>query len=144
MKLSAMNRLIPRCLLVVACIGLGCHSETDPAPTGTPGILLAGTHSLKDVQITVYPDEPQGTADAQPLAFGITDDGGRFRLQSHGSLDGFDLPEGNYRMTLESVGEFQLIWPAEFSSPRQTPLKKTWSSSDSELVLDVPEPRIVL
>lgn len=139
-----MNRLISRCLLVVVCIGLGCQSETDPAPGGTPGIVLAGTHPLKDVQITVYPDEPKGTADTQPLAFGITDDGGRFRLQSQGSLEVFVLPEGTYRITVESVGEFQLIWPAEFSSPQQTPLKKTWSSSDSELVLDVPEPRIVL
>lgn len=144
MKSGRSIRLLCFCVLFLAGTGYGCQPAAVPVPTGTPGLILAGTHPLKDVQVTIYPAESSNSGPLNPMAFGISDDGGRFRLHSNGSLEGFELPEGTYRMTLESVGEFQLVWPADFADPRKTPLKKSWTPADSELILDVPEPRIVL
>ncbi len=104
-------------------------------------MILAGIHPLKDVQVSVYSDEHPGDL---PVAFGISDDNGRLVLRQRDSLTGLQLPEGTYRFTIESVGEFQLVWPGEFSDPLRTPLKQLWAPDGSELILDVPEPKLTL
>ncbi|MBL8816983.1 MAG: hypothetical protein JNL58_13220 [Planctomyces sp.] len=134
------TRILQAVLLVFICAGCssgeGQHSEG-----GTVCVILAGIHPLKDVQVSVFSDD---RPEDQPIAFGISDDNGRLLLRQRESLSGFQLPEGGYRLTIESVGEFQLIWPGEFSDPLRTPLKQLWAPNGSELILDVPEPKLNL
>ncbi len=124
-------------LLAIVMAASGCGG-TEEIEGGTPGIIRVGSTPLADVHVSVY---QSGNIAPEPLAFGVSDSEGRFVLRRRGSLEGVWLEPGEYCCTIESTGEFQLLWPDEFQSPQETPLKVNWSSAEQELDLDVPEPK---
>lgn len=130
-------RTLPIGFLLVAIVAASGCGGTEEIEGGTPGIIHVGSTPLADVHVSVY--RPDATA-SEPLAFGVSDANGRFVLRRRESLEGAWLEPGEYRCTIESAGEFQLHWPAEFQSPQDSPLNVNWSSAEKELDLNVPEP----
>lgn len=132
-----LNRTL--CLITLAALSsVGCGVPGD-VPGGTAGFLQADGQPLPDVLVTVYPDTPSAT---EPLGIGITDAEGRFELRTREPVAPLTLDSGSYRFTVESMGEIYMIWPREYADPSRTPLRQAVSSSNEELEINVPQPRI--
>jgi len=113
----------------------GCGGPRE-IPGGTRGrILVRGGTALREIQVTVY-----GNQADSPLALGISGEDGRFELRQPGTLEAFWLEPGDYRLTVESVGEVHLQWPPDYRDPQQTPLRPSVASRDHELLVEVPSP----
>ncbi|MEW4455206.1 carboxypeptidase-like regulatory domain-containing protein [Bremerella sp. JC817] len=104
-------------------------------PGGTSGKLHADGVPLKEIRVNVFDSAGNATA------FAVTDGEGAFELRDEASLTGVDLAPGSYRITLESAGEFQMVWPHAYRSPTKTPLQVEWSPEQEQLDLNVPTPR---
>lgn len=126
------------CLVALAALSAGCGVPGD-IPGGTAGTLQANGQPLPDVLVTVYPETPSAT---EPLGIGITDSEGRFELRTREPVAPLTLDPGNYRFTVESMGEIYMLWPPEYADPSRTPLTQAVSSSNEELGINVPQPRI--
>lgn len=117
---------------------LGC-GPAPSIPGGTSGLLHADGTPLKEVRVTLFAAKDDST---QSIAFAVTDAEGAFQLREEATLEGVWLEPGEYRVTLESAGEFRMIWPREYTSPQQTPLKVAWTAEQTQLELHVPTPKI--
>jgi hypothetical protein len=138
---QASNRsgfIHPLAWLLAALAGMvGCGGPAD-IPGGTPGRIHVENLPLREVQVTFY--ETSGSQ-AEPIAFGISDSNGHFELRERETLEGVWLTAGNYRVTLESVGEIYMRWPEQYTRPDRSPLEVEWSGQEETLDLNVPEPR---
>ena len=123
-------------LLAALWIAAGCGAPAE-IEGGTPGLIHVSGVPLADVHVAVFASSGD---EAEPLAFGISDRNGRFELRRPGTLEAVWLEPGDYSLTVESTGEFELHWPAELYSRRETPLQVKWSSGNEQLDLNVPEP----
>jgi hypothetical protein len=116
-------------LFAITLPGCGAHAVTG----GTPGILHFEGKPLTDIQVTVHLLEGSTT---HPVGFGVTVRDGSFKLVKNGAQGPLWLSPGEYCCTLESAGSPVKI-PKQYSQPDTTPLKVSWSSSDSTLSLVV-------
>lgn len=132
-----MHRNTPVCLMALAILSEGCGVPGE-IPGGTAGFLHANGQPIPDVLVTVYPDTPSTDA----LGIGITDADGRFELRTREPITPLMLDPGDYRFTVQSMGEIYLIWPPEYADPPKTPLTRSISSSSEELEISVPQPRV--
>lgn len=82
--------------------------------------------------------------DGQPQAFAVTDHQGNFQLRSETTLEGVHLSPGSYRLTIESAGEFRMIWPKVYRSPEKSPLIVDWAAEQVEIDLNVSAPKLSL
>ena len=122
-------------LLIVLLAGCG------PPPAiegGTPGTLHSEDQPLGEVRIMVF------DLDGNPQAFAVSDHQGSFRLRNEATLEGVHLSSGRYRMTIESAGEFRMIWPKTYRSPEKSPLEIEWTEDQTEIDLNVPPPKMAL
>lgn len=126
------------CLIAIALLSQGCGGPAE-VPGGTTGFLYANGQPLPDVLVAVYQDTPPIT---EPLGVGITGADGRFQLRTREPVAPLTLDPGDYRFTIESMGEIYLIWPSEYADPSKTPLTRSVSSSHEELEINVPKPRM--
>ena len=133
-----MHRNAPVCLIALAVLSQGCGVPGE-IPGGTAGFLRANGQPLPDVLVTVYPDMPSAT---DALGIGITDADGRFELRMREPITPLILDPGDYRFTVQSMGEIYLVWPPEYADPLKTPLARSVSSSSEELEISVPQPRV--
>jgi len=117
-------------LVVMALVG--CAPERGIVG-GTKGTLRGPSGGLSDVQISVH-----RASDAQLVGFAVTTAGGAFELLEPGAVGPLHLPAGDYHFTLESVSPVPISLPRDVSNPRQTPLRKTWSSCEQTLELAIP------
>lgn len=111
----------------------GCGGPA-PAEGGTPGKLTFGSDVSSDIQITVHQRVSGGF---QELGFGNTSADGSFILYKSGAKEPLWLEPGDYRFTLESIGP-PVQFPEELQEPNSTPLKVTWTSDMTSLLLDLP------
>lgn len=124
-------------LTLLAALLAGCG----PPPTiegGTPGKLHTEEQPLGEVRITVF------DLDGHPQAFAVSDRQGNFQLRKEATLEGVHLSPGIYRLTIESAGEFRMIWPKKYRSPEKSPLELKWTEDQTEIDLNVPEPKMAL
>jgi len=132
-----MHRFASIHFTLLACTMIGCGPP--PAiPGGTPGKLHTDGQPLREVRVTVFDH------DGQPQAFAVSDGQGNFQLRKEATLEGVHLPPGSYRLTLESAGEFRMLWPKNYRSPEKSPLKIEWTEGQTEIDLDVPAPKLSL
>ena len=133
-----MCRNASLCLMVLAVLSAGCGVPAE-IPGGTAGFLDVNGQPLPDVLVTVYAGTPSAT---DPLGIGVTDAEGRFELRTREPVAPLTLDPGDYRFTVESIGEIYLVWPPKYADPSKTPLARFVSSSSEELHISVPEPRM--
>lgn len=123
--------------LAVLLIALsGCDGSGHVAG-GTPGRLCSGSVGLADVQVTLY--RMAGTT-SEMVGHGITRADGRFELVAPGAKKALHLNPGEYRVTVESVGAVPLILRDEFAAADSTPLQVQWTTSSTQLDLDIATP----
>lgn len=77
----------------------------------------------------------------ETVGFAVTNSVGEFRLLKPGATGKLYLPDGEYRITIESIGP-EINLPVEYLDPKSTPLQISWKSSTPELKLDVSPPSI--
>lgn len=119
-------------VLTLVCISLvGCGGAR-PIKGGTAGKLHSGVDPLGDIQVTFH--QTSGTT-TEPIGFGATTANGTFELVTMGAKGPLRLSPGQYLCTIESVGS-PLKIPKEYTKPETTPLKLTWTSSDTIVDLD--------
>jgi hypothetical protein len=121
-------------LVVVAAALAGCGVR--PVTGGTKGVLRCAGKLRSDIQVTVHQVDGNST---QPIGFGVTTNDGSFRLVKTNASGALWLSPGEYRCTLESAGA-PIRLAKEYARPDTTPLKISWSASDSSLDLEVPAP----
>lgn len=128
-----------RSILLALVIGtlIGC-GPPPTIPGGTPGKLHAEGEPLGEVRVTVFDDE------GHLQAFAVSDRQGNFQLRNETTLEGVHLSPGRYRLTIESAGEFRMIWPGAYRSPEKSPLIVDWMAEQAELNLNVPAPKMSL
>jgi hypothetical protein len=119
-------------LLTCAAVLSGC-SRNHSVAGGTRGVLRRASNGLREVQIHVH-----RVGESEPIGFGVSTEGGAFELYQPGARGPLHLAPGDYVFTLESVGPEPIPLPRETSDPQRTPLRKTWTTSDGELQLDLP------
>ena len=126
-----------RFLLIAVVIGTlpGCGGGPSPAKGGTPGKLTFGSDVSSDLKVTIFRTE---SGVFQSLGFGTTSTDGSFILYRSGAAEPLWLEPGDYRFTLESIGP-PVQFPPKFLQPESTPLKVTWTSDMTTLLLDAPE-----
>ncbi len=124
-------------LTLLAVLLAGCG----PPPAiegGTPGKLHTEDQPLGEVRIMVF------DLDGNAQAFAVSDRQGNFQLRKEATLEGVHLSPGRYRLTIESAGEFRMIWPKKYRSPEKSPLELEWTEGQPEIDLNVPEPKMAL
>jgi hypothetical protein len=109
----------------------GCGPE--PVTGGTPGTLRDAFQPLAEIQVTVHRQEASAW---QPIGTAVTAVDGTFELVTNGAQGPLLLEPGEYSCTLESVGS-PLRLPLEYTKAETTPLKVPWSTSDSNLNLNL-------
>lgn len=126
------TRLLWR-LYLAASVALFAGCGPRSVAGGTPGRLRAGADVLAEIQVTIH----RGTgASREIVGFGITADDGTFALRTPGARGPLRLPKGQYRITVESVGN-PIQLPAELLDPQSTPWRLDWSPIDGSLELDL-------
>ncbi|MHC2068801.1 carboxypeptidase-like regulatory domain-containing protein [Bremerella sp. T1] len=126
------------CFAAIALLTLPGCGEPPAIPGGTPGHLEADGQPLRDVRLTLYDGA------GQPQAFAVSDPQGNFQLRTEASLEGVHLDPGTYRVTVESAGEFHMVWPRKYQSPEKTPLVVEWTEEQEKIDLEVPTPKLSL
>ncbi|MEW4565417.1 carboxypeptidase-like regulatory domain-containing protein [Bremerella sp. JC770] len=132
-----MHRLLPITFVMLAGVLVGC-GQPPAIPGGTPGTLHTEGQPLGEVRVTVFDH------DGHPQAFAVSDRQGNFQLREEATLEGVHLPPGNYRLTIESAGEFTMLWPKAYRSPKKSPLEIDWTAEQTEIDLNVPAPKMAL
>lgn len=122
---------------MLAGVLVGC-GQPPAIPGGTPGTLHTEGQPLGEVRVTVFDH------DGHPQAFAVSDRQGNFQLREEATLEGVHLPPGNYRLTIESAGEFTMLWPKAYRSPKKSPLEIDWTAEQTEIDLNVPAPKMAL
>src|SRR5262245_38591520 len=113
---------------------IGCGVR--PITGGTTGLLRAGGEALSDIQVTVH----QGAGGfALELGHAVTTFDGTFAFVTKGAQGPLYLEPGEYCCTLQSAGA-PLAIPPEYAQIESTPLKFTWTGTESSLKLDAPQP----
>lgn len=135
MMLAKFHSNCARLVCVAALLigSVGC-SGSKPMTGGTPGTLHLGADPLREVQIHVH-----RTDDGQAVGFGVTTEGGAFELFQPGAAGPLHLEPGEYAFTLESLGPETIALPRDVQNPRRTPLRKSWTASDTRLDLVIPK-----
>lgn len=124
-------------LTLLASLFYGCGSP--PAiPGGTPGRIHTDGQPLGEVRVTVFGQN------GQPQAFAVSDRQGNFQLRQEATLEGVHLTPGTYRLTIESAGEFPMLWPKAYRSPTKSPLEIEFQAEQAEIDLNVPAPKVPL
>ncbi len=133
-----------RYLLMIVCLASsvqmeGCGGPRE-IPGGTPGVIRIDGKGITDVQVSAY----RRTQDQsfELVGIGISRRDGAFELRKPDTLEAVWLEAGEYRFTIESIGEVNLPWRPEFRNPEKTPLrhKTTGHSQQGSLEFDVPDP----
>jgi hypothetical protein len=130
--------LAPALATLAAAALAGCGQPQEIAG-GTPGRVHVDGRPLGDVHVSVYAAD---AAAAAPLGYGISNEQGRFELRQQEPPAPLRLAPGDYRFTVESVGDVVFDWPPPLADPQRTPLRHDWSGEDQELDLALPEPRV--
>lgn len=133
-----MNSAISLALMSLLLAVAGCGGST-AAPGGTKGTIRHGTATLSDVQVTVHRGDHGFW---EPVGFGVSGADGQFELRDNLASGPLWLTPGRYRFTIESVGPTPLAWSPAHQDPAQTPLRRTWTATDTTLDVDVPEPSL--
>ena len=128
-KQTVMGLAAPLLCLALAA---GCSRDQSVAG-GTAGTLRNSSGTLRDLRINV--DQNGST---EPLAFGVTTDGGRFELYQPDAKGPLHLPLGEYAFTLETIGPEPIHLAPVFRDPQRTPLRKQWDDSQGNLDLAIP------
>jgi hypothetical protein len=100
---------------------------------GTQGVLRFNDEPVANIRLTVNRVEPKGI---KPVGSAVTAADGTFQLVTHGGRAGLMLTPGDYRCTLKSMGASVHI-PNHYAEVNTTPLKVSWSNSDTTLNLEV-------
>lgn len=127
------TRVLP---LVILAILVGGCSQAPELPGGTRGTVRIDGKPLAEIQVTLFREPAEA-----PVAFAITRSDGQFELRALGTLEAAWLTPGEYRVTVESVGEHTIHWPAEYRDPRQTPLRQIVIDRHTALQIELPSPR---
>lgn len=122
------------CLGLLALL-LGCGPR--PTKGGTPGTFQYGGLPSLDVQIHLH--RPPAM---EHVGFGITTADGKFQLVTSDAKGPLFLSPGEYIVTLESIGTDPVYFPAEYAHPTTSPLRRTWSASDTSLDIQIPAPTL--
>lgn len=88
---------------------------------------------LGEVQIQVYQ-----ASDGEVVGSAVTTAGGAFELVRPQAAGPLQLPPGEYVFTLESMSPAPLRLPPKVANVKQSPLRKTWTASDTQLEIVVP------
>lgn len=131
-----------RILLVLTLSALlmeGCGKPQE-IPGGTPGIVRVDEKGLPDVQVTAY--RANTDQKREPVAIGISGRSGEFVLRNLNTLEAVWIEPGEYRFTVESIGEIHIPWSPEFRNPERTPLRQIRTDQDHQklIELNVPDP----
>lgn len=100
---------------------------------GTSGVLKNAQGGLSEVQIQVHQ-----ASDEQVVGSAVTTTGGAFELVQPQAAGPLQLPPGDYIFTLESMSAAPLRLPPKVASVKQSPLRQTWTASDTQLEIVVP------
>lgn len=121
-------------LLLCQLFFLGCNnSANQPVTGGTAGVLIAGDQPVPDFEVKVY--EATGST---LIGIGLTSYDGSFKLVQPTGDSSLWLSEGEYRITLESLGAATPKMSPAYASPSKTPLKVQWKSDSQSLDLKIP------
>ncbi|HWL08283.1 MAG TPA: hypothetical protein VNQ76_07760 [Planctomicrobium sp.] len=134
-----MRRLLLIVLIVSVMQMEGC-SEPREIPGGTPGIIRIDSKGIADVQVTAYRKNQDQRF--EPVAIGISGRNGEFELRKQDALEAVWLEPGEYRFTVESIGDIHIPWSPEFRNPEKTSLRQTRTDQDHKklIELSVPDP----
>jgi hypothetical protein len=119
--------------ILMCALVLSSCSRSHSVVGGTRGVLRRAGTGLREVQIHVH-----RAGETEPIGFGVSTEGGTFALYQPGARGPLHLTPGDYAFTLESVGPEPIPLPRETSDLRRTPLRRTWTGSDTELELALP------
>lgn len=106
-----------RCLALIM-IGVAtsafsaCQSESFPI-VPVEGVLLKGGRPMDNMKVEFYPDRESGVIG--PRSFGVTDEQGRFRLQTDAGADGAVV--GKHRVVLIDVEYLERTVPLPPNHP---------------------------
>lgn len=123
-------------LLLVCCqiFSIGCNSRATTAVSGgTPGLLVAGDQPIPEFEVKIY-----AVDSASPLGVAVTGNDGSFKLVQPTGDGPLWLTEGEYRITLESIGVATPRLSPAYINPSKTPLKIQWKTDDKTLDLKIP------
>ncbi|MCB1513069.1 MAG: hypothetical protein KDJ36_19405, partial [Hyphomicrobiaceae bacterium] len=70
------------------------------------------------------------------MGFGVTDAEGKFLLLKNGATGKLFLEQGEYRVTVETIGPNVAI-PSEYLKAETTPLRVVWTGKEEQLSLNV-------
>ena len=120
-------------LAIVGCGSfVGCGGSRG-VQGGTPGVLRNTQGGLSEVQVQVH-----RANDLQVVGLAVTAAGGKFELVQPQAAGPLQLPPGEYIFTLESMSVVPLRLPPKTTTARQSPLRKSWTASDTQIELVVP------
>lgn len=121
-------------LSISLIVGCGERNVTG----GTPGTLTIAGEKLPEIRLDFHRIEGDKI---ETVGFAVTNAAGEFRLLKPGATGKLYLPDGEYRITIESIGP-EINLPVEYLAPKLTPLQLSWKSSTPELKLDVSPPSV--
>jgi hypothetical protein len=108
----------------------GCRER--PVKEGTQGVLRFNNEPVANIRVSVNRVDPKGV---KAVGYGVTEADGTFQLVTHGGRAGLKLAPGDYCCTLKSMGASVRI-PNHYAEVNTTPLKLSWSDSDTSLNLE--------
>jgi hypothetical protein len=120
-------------LAIVSAASLAGCGRSRGVQGGTPGVLRSAQGGLSEVQIQVHRAD-----DLQVIGLAVTSAGGAFELVQPQAAGPLQLPPGEYVFTLESMSAVPLRLPPKTMNAKQSPLRKSWTASDTQLELVVP------
>jgi len=122
-------------LVFIAIAGCGGSDAVGTPTGGTTGKVHNGRDPLFGIQVTVHQVDGDSL---EPVGVAAARLDGTFELVTMDGIEACQLPPGEYRCTVESVGA-PLVIPKEFAEPRTTPLKILLSRDDEAIDLDIPQ-----
>ena len=122
-------------LLLAAIVGCGRIETVPDTSGGTTGKIHNGRDPLVGIQVTVHQFDDESM---EPIGVAASRLDGSFELVIMDGTGACQLPPGDYRCTLESVGS-PLVIPIEFAKPETTPLKIELSEDDEKIELKLPQ-----
>ena len=100
---------------------------------GTPGTLTIEGEKYAEIQVTIHRVEGE---QMKTMGFGVTDAEGKFLLLKNGATGKLFLEQGEYRVTVETIGPNVAI-PSEYLKAETTPLRVVWTGKEEQLSLNV-------
>jgi hypothetical protein len=120
--------------VVSLLLPFGCStSPTSVVTGGTEGWLIVGDSPTPDFEVRVFE-----VGSTNPLGMGVTGIDGNFKLMVPGGDAPLWLSDGEYAITLESIGAASPRMSAAYGNPAKTPLKVKWRSANQTLELKIP------